>query len=455
MSVPDLVVTSRRVVTPDGVRPAAVVVAEGRVHDVVDPAVAPAAARTDDVGDLVVLPGLVDSHVHVNEPGRTDWEGFATATRAAAAGGVTTIVDMPLNSVPPTTTVAALRAKRAAAAHQAHVDVAFWGGAVPGNEADLPALAAEGVAGFKAFLCDSGVEEHPAFTPDTVGDLVARTGELDATLAVHAEDPEVVRTATAAVATLGGDPRRHTTWLAGRPAAAEEEAVTALVEAARRHGARVHVLHVSAAGAAALVGAARAEGLAVSGETCPHYLVLAAEDVPDGATECKCAPPIRECDNREALWGALAAGDLDAVVSDHSPCPPEAKCGDSGDFLAAWGGIASLQLGLPLVWTAARERDLGLADVARWMAQGPARVAGLRGKGALRPGADADLVVFDPDATWTIDAAALQHRHPVCPYHGREVTGQVRATYLRGEVVARDGRPVGGPRGRLLRREPA
>ena len=455
MSAPDLVVTSRRVVTPDGVRPAAVVVADGAVVAVVAPADAPDAARRDDVGDLVVLPGLVDSHVHVNEPGRTDWEGFATATRAAAVGGVTTIVDMPLNCVPPTTTVAALRAKRAAAAAQAHVDVAFWGGAVPGGEGEMAALHAEGVTGFKAFLCDSGVEEFPAFTPAAVDELVARTAALGATLVVHAEDPEVIASATAAVTTLGSDPRLHTTWLAGRPAAAEEQAVAALVAAARRHRARVHVLHVSAAGAAALVGAARAEGLAVSGETCPHYLVLAAEDVPDGATECKCAPPIRECDNREKLWGALAVGDLGAVVSDHSPCPPDAKCRDSGDFLAAWGGIASLQVGLPLVWTAARDRGHDLDDLAQWMAAAPARLAGLGGKGAIRPGADADLVVFDPDAVWTIDAAALQHRHRVCAYDERLVSGLVRTTYLGGRVVARDGEPVGEPQGRLLRRDPA
>jgi allantoinase len=447
--MPDLALVSRRVATPEGVRPAAVLTEAGRIAAVVAPQDAP--SHAEDLGDLALLPGLVDSHVHVNEPGRTHWEGFATATRAAAAGGVTTLVDMPLNSLPPTTSPAALAEKREAAAGKAHVDVAFWGGAVPGALEHLGALHAEGVLGFKAFLCDSGVEEYGHFPPEAIGEVLARTAALDALLIVHAEDPRVVGRATGAVAAAGDDPRRYATWLASRPPEAEVEAIAALLDAVRRTGGRVHVLHLSAAAALPLLAAARAEGLPVTVETCPHYLALAAEDVPDGATDHKCAPPIRDRANADGLWAGLADGTIDAIVSDHSPCPPEDKVPDSGDFIAAWGGIASLQLGLPIVWTAAAERGHGLADVVRWMAEGPARLAGLDRKGAIRPGADADLVVLDPDTRWTVEGAALHHRHPVTPYEGRTLRGRVEATYLRGRRI--DGAGGSEPAGRLLRRE--
>lgn len=445
MPAADLVLVSRRVVTPDGERPAAVVVAGERIVDVVAPEQAPDAAAVTDVGDLAVLPGFVDAHVHVNEPGRTAWEGYATATRAAAAAGITTLVDMPLNSLPPTTTVAALEEKRAAAEGQLHVDVALWGGVVPGSEAHLADLHAAGVLGFKAFTCDSGVPEYGHFAPDRLGELTARLSELGATLLVHAEDPDTVRAATAAVASAGADPRAYSTWLAGRPAEAEERAIAALVVAVQRSDARVHVLHLSAAGGLPLIAAARAAGVAITVETCPHYLTLAAEEIADGDTAAKCAPPIRDAANRERLWEALADGTIDAVVSDHSPAPPELKAVDTGDLVAAWGGIASLQLGPSLVWTEARRRGHTLSDLARWMAAGPARVAGLAGKGTLTPGADADLVIFDPEAVWTVDAAALHHRHPVSPYDGRELTGRAVTTYLRGRLVD----PSGAPEGRL------
>lgn len=455
MPAADLLLSSSRVLTPAGLRPATVVVAGGRIVDVaervdgVPPEDHPTAERVD-AGDLVVLPGLVDSHVHVNEPGRTHWEGFRTATRAAAAGGVTTIVDMPLNCLPPTTDVTALNVKRAAAAPAAFVDIAFWGGAVPANAAELAPLHRAGVRGFKAFLCDSGVPEYGSLDPADLVAVLRSTHDLGTTLIVHAEDPEACAAAAAtAEAQTRIDPRRYAAWLDRRPALAEVRAVQTLVDACRRTGGRVHVLHVSAAGAGEVVAEAKAEGLPITAETCPHYLTLHAEAVPDGATAHKCAPPIRERGNADRLWGLLADGTLDAVVSDHSPCPPEDKDLEDGDFLEAWGGIASLQLGLPLVWTEARRRGHDLADVVRWMASGPAGIAGLAGKGVLAPGADADLVLFDPDTTWPVDGAALEHRHPVTPYHGREVTGRVVATFLRGVQIVRDGLPVGPPTGQL------
>ncbi len=422
----DLVLRSRRVVTPDGERRAAVCVHNGRIAAVEPYDAVPGA----DVGDLVLLPGLVDTHVHVNEPGRTEWEGFATATRAAAAGGVTTILDMPLNSLPPTTSVPALEVKRRAAARQSTVDIGFWGGAVPGNLADLAPLAAAGVYGFKCFLADSGVPEFP---PLSVDGLERAVQQVDALFIVHAEDPAALRPAPAS--------DLYVDFLASRPPAAEDRAVAAVLGVARRTGARVHILHLSSAHALPLLAAARRDGVRASAETCPHYLALAAEEVPDGATEYKCCPPIRDAANREALWEALGAGVLDCVVSDHSPCPAPLK---RGDFASAWGGIASLQLGLPVVWTQARQRGYGLADVVRWMAQRPAEVAGVRGKGRIAVGYDADLVAFAPDERFLVDPARLHHRHPVTPYAGRQLYGVVHRTWLRGSPVTDE------PRGRLM-----
>ncbi len=422
----DLVLRSRRVVTPDGERPAAVFVHNGRIASVGSYD----AVSGEDLGELALLPGLVDTHVHVNEPGRTDWEGFATATRAAAAGGVTTLLDMPLNSIPPTTTVPALDAKRRAATGRSFVDVGFWGGAVPGNEADLGPLAAAGVFGFKCFLVDSGVPEFPPLSP---AELERALRAVDALFIVHAEDPSALRAAPPSA--------RYADFLASRPPAAETRAVAAVLDAARRTGARVHILHLSAAEALPLLSAARRDGVRVTAETCPHYLALDAADVPDGATEFKCCPPIRDAANRDALWRALGDGVLDCVVSDHSPCPPALK---RGDFARAWGGIASVQLGLPVVWTGARQRGYGLVDVVRWMAERPAGIAGVPGKGRIAVGYDADLVAFAPDETFVVDPARLRHRHPVTPYAGQRLSGVVHRTWLRGVPV------TGEPHGRLL-----
>jgi allantoinase len=451
MDAPDLVVRGRRVVTGGGLVAAAVHVRDGVIETVTGYDQVPAGCEVMEAEEAVVMPGLVDTHVLVNEPGRTDWEGFDSATRAAAAGGVTTIVDMPLNSLPPTTSVASLQAKRAAAAGKCHVDVAFWGGIVPGNLAELAGLDGAGVAGFKAFLVDSGVPEFPAVE---VGELEAAMGalaSLGALTVVHAERPEPV--AVAAAVAAGEDPRAYRTWLRSRPDSAEAEAVAAVAGLSRRLRARSHVLHLSSAEALEPLRRARADAVPISAETCPHYLTLAAEQVPDGATLFKCAPPIRARANRERLWGALAGGDISMVCSDHSPCPPERKRLEDGDFMAAWGGISSLQLGLPVVWSAARRRGHTLADLAEWMCLAPARLVGLdHRKGAILPGRDADLVLLDPDASFTVDPASLYHRHPVTPYADRVLHGVVRATYLRGRL-AWDGRGFAGPRGRLLAKE--
>ncbi|BAL91593.1 putative allantoinase [Actinoplanes missouriensis 431] len=435
----DLVVRSRRVFTPEGEQPAAVAVTDGRIV-AIHPCDAEVPAAEDvDLGDDALLPGLVDTHVHVNEPGRTEWEGFATATRAAAAGGVTTIIDMPLNSLPPTVNAEALRIKQAAAAGQCHVDVGFWGGAIPGNAGDLPGLHAAGVFGFKAFLADSGVPEFP---PVDAGQLAEAMGAVEALFVVHAEDPEHLRDAASSAA--------YTDFLDSRPAGAEHAAVATAIAVARETGRRVHILHLSAASALPLIAQARIDGVRVTAETCPHYLTLDAGEIPDGATEFKCCPPIRDAANADQLWAALADGLITCVVSDHSPCTPELKRRDTGDFAAAWGGIASVQLGLPVMWTAARERGHTLSDVVKWMAHRPADLAGLRQKGRIAVGADADLVAFRPDAEFTVDARALHHRNPLTPYAGRVVKGVVGTTWLRGSRVTGD-----APGGRFLRRETA
>ncbi|SET90219.1 allantoinase AllB [Geodermatophilus poikilotrophus] len=432
-----LVVRARRVLLPDGGRAAAVHTADGRITAVTGFDDAPAGAVTL-ADDEVLLPGLVDSHVHVNEPGRTEWEGFATATRAAAAGGVTTVVDMPLNSIPPTTSVEALHVKRRAAEGQVAVDVAFWGGVVPGNLDQLRPLHDAGVVGFKCFLLDSGVPEFPPLDDADLRAALTELAGVDALLIAHAEDADVI---AAAPPPAGA---RYPAFLASRPPAAEETAIGRLVAAARDTGGRAHVVHLADADALPLLRRARVEGVRVTVETCPHYLTFAAEEVPDGDTAFKCCPPIRESRHREALWAALADGDVDLVVSDHSPCTPELKRLDVGDFGLAWGGIASLQVALPAVWTGARARGLDLSQVARWMSAAPARLAGLPQKGAIAVGRDADLVVFAPEERWRV--GELLHRNPVTPYAGRELTGVVRRTWLRGEETD------GTPRGRLLGR---
>ncbi len=436
-----VVIRSRRVVLPEGERPADVLVRDGKIAAVAEHGSLTADVVTD-LGGIALLPGLVDTHVHVNEPGRTEWEGFATATRAAAAGGVTTIIDMPLNSIPPTTTVDGLEAKRKIAEGQAWVDLGFWGGAIPGNTADLEPLHDAGVFGFKSFLAPSGVDEFPHVEQADLELALAEQARIGALAIIHAEDPAVLEAAPQRPGTHYRD------FLASRPDDAEAAAVARLLDTARRTGARVHILHVSSAAVLPLLRQAREDGVRVTAETCPHYLTLAAEEVPDGDTAFKCCPPIRDESNRDQLWTALANGEFIAVVSDHSPSTPDLKLlqkyGGSGDFAAAWGGIASLQLGLPAIWTEARKRGHSLSDVVRWMAAGPASLVGLTGtKGAIAVGNDADLVAFDADGSFAVIAEDLHHRNPVTPYAGKTLTGAVRTTWLRGRVVDVTAQPFG------------
>jgi allantoinase len=440
----DLVLRSQRVVLPDGEQPAAVCVSGGVVAAILPPDAAVSATRDKQLGALALLPGLVDTHVHINEPGRTEWEGFESATRAAALGGVTTLIDMPLNSLPPTTTADALAEKRAAAKEQISVDVGFWGGAVPGNRPDLAALYEAGAFGFKCFLADSGVPEFPALDAVEFEATARRAAELGALLIVHAEDQHLLGGAAGGGA--AASVTEFASFVASRPDEAESAAVARVLAVSRRTGARVHILHLSSAKSLPLIEEAKAGGVRVTVETCPHYLVFAAEEVPDGATEYKCCPPIRSAANRERLWEALDRGLIDFIVSDHSPCTPELKQRAAGDFATAWGGIASVQLALPAVWTEARRRGWNLGRVAELMARRTADFVGLPHKGRIAVGCDADLVAFDADAEFTVDGAALAHRNSLTPYQGRTLTGHVQATYLRGQRVGAK------PHGKLLRR---
>jgi len=443
---------STRVITPQGLTPATLVTEAGRFVDL--QIGSGATVDVHDFGDAVLLPGLVDTHVHINEPGRTEWEGFATATRAAAAGGVTTLVDMPLNCVPETISVAALEAKRFTARAKTWVDWAAWGGVVRGNADCIRPLADAGVPGFKCFLIHSGID---GFACVDEADLRSALKELKGTglpLLAHAEASGPVDTATAALIRTSADWRLYKTHLASRPDDAEIEAIAWLIRLAEEFQTPIHIVHLATACALPLIEDARARRIPITFETCPHYLHFAAEEIPDGATEHKCAPPIRRADNRERLWKALEEGLIDFVATDHSPCPPEMKHRDVGLFDKAWGGIASLGLALPVLWTGMCERGLAIERIAEWMAAGPARLAGLTGKkGALAPGGDADFVVFDPEPQWTVTPDDLHFRHKTSPYLGAKLRGKVRETWLRGERIYGNGEFPGEPRGQELVRQ--
>ena len=445
MSTPSLIIRGRTVVSSDAVGPASIHILNEKIIAVRDFADVVAGCEIVEASDSdVVMPGLVDTHVHINSPGRSEWEGFPTATRAAAAGGVTTVIDMPLNSIPPTTTLPGFNEKLKTAKDASFVDVGFWGGVVPGNTAELARMFAAGVVGFKCFLVPSGVDEFQHVTEDDLREAMPELSRLGALLIVHAELPGPMQT------TAKTDDTDYETFLHSRPRAAENEAVALIIRLSREFDTRVHIVHLSSAEALPLLRAAQAEGVKISAETCPHYLHFTAETVPAGATEFKCCPPIREAENREQLWQGLADGTIDFVVSDHSPCPASMKLRDTGDFLAAWGGIASLQLRLPVVWTEARRRGFSLRDVTNWLCANPARQVSLESrKGALAVGCDADVVIWNPDREFTVDAAQLEHRHKITPYEGEHLLGVVEKTFLRGRKIY-DGAVGDTPVGRLI-----
>jgi allantoinase len=439
---------SSRVVTPEGVRPAAVIVEQGRIQAVRSPGDPPRNATVHNFGDLVILPGLVDSHVHVNEPGRTEWEGFATATRAAAAGGYTTLVDMPLNCLPETTTVAALEAKRHAATGQCLVDWAPWGGLTGQNEKHLEPLAAAGVAGFKCFLVDPGIDGLAMIGKQELEDALPTVARIGLPLLVHAELAEHLYQCGDA-----DDWRQYATYLRSRPDESELAAIRMLIGLCRKYRFPLHIVHLSTGLALDDLARARSEGLPITVETCPHYLHLVAEEIPAGATLFKCAPPIRSRDNREALWQGLRDGVIDLIATDHSPCPPSMKRIEEGNFRTAWGGIASLSVAISVIWTEMRKRVLPIENLARWMSAQPAKLAGLEGrKGAIAAGCDADLVVFDPDAEFTLSTEDLHYRHLVSPYLGERLHGRVQTTFLGGTAVFEQRSFPNPPIGRELRR---
>ena len=449
---PDLVVRSRQVVTSEDVGPASIHIRSGKIAALGSYDEAPGGCPVFDAGESVVMPGLVDTHVHINEPGRTEWEGFASATRAAAAGGVTTLIEMPLNSIPATTTKQALEEKVSTAQGQCHADTGFWGGVVPGNAGDLRGLYQVGAFGFKCFLVPSGVPEFVCVTEADLRAALPELSSMGAVLLAHSELPGPIESAAATL--KGADPKKYSTWLQSRPREAENRAIELLIRLSQEFKVPVHIVHLSSSDALPAIRRAKEEGVSLTVETCPHYLTFAADEIPDGATEFKCAPPLRERENQEKLWTALEDGLIDFVATDHSPCPPEMKGREAGDFLQAWGGIASLQLSLPAVWTQARQRGFALRKMTEWLCRAPARLAGLENrKGTIAVGYDADLVVWNPEAEFVVEPEKLHHRHKLTPYLGRELYGVVGATFLRGKKIYSEGSFSGDPAGTILKRE--
>jgi allantoinase len=456
MSAPDLIIRGKRVLAGDAAEPApaAIHVQHGVITAVAPFDDAPSGSPVYEAGDDLVMPGIVDTHVHINEPGRAHWEGFTTATHAAAAGGVTTLIEMPLNSIPATTTAPAFREKLAAAAGKLWADVGFWGGVVPGNLHELGPLWQEGVFGFKCFLVPSGVEEFLHVSEDDLKFAMPVLAKLGAPLLAHSEDPAIIEAASAAAGKMPAN--RHSSWLASRHAEAETKAIEMLTRLAAISKTRLHIVHVSSSSALELIRKAKFAGTLITAETCPHYLTFAAGEIPDGAAEFKCAPPIREAENRDRLWDALGDGTLDFIASDHSPCPPEMKRKDTGDFFAAWGGISSLELALSAVWTSARSHGYPVGRITEWLCRGPARLAGLaRQKGTIAEGHDADFVIWSPEAVFRVDPEKLHQRHKLTPYAGCDLHGAVTVTFLRGRKIFERGEFPAGPIGNILKRTSA
>ncbi|MGV3636967.1 MAG: allantoinase AllB [Flavobacteriales bacterium] len=439
---------STRVITPNGVIEATLILGDGKIQDVLPGRVVQEGIPFESVGDKVIMPGVIDAHVHINEPGRTEWEGFETATKAAAAGGITTMVEMPLNASPVTTTVDALKEKREAAKGKLHVNVGFYGGVIPTNFDDLDGLLSAGVFGIKAFLTHSGIDEFPNVSEADLRKALPILNRHDAKLLVHCE---LESPSTVTLSPSKRNPRSYAEYLASRPAKWEIDAIALMIRLNEEYDVHVHIVHVSAAEALPLIRQAKKRGLRITAETCPHYLMFCAEDIPDGATEYKCAPPIRKRANNELLWEALKDGTLDFVATDHSPAPPDIKEQQSGDFMKAWGGIAGLQFLLPAFWTGAKERGFSLEDITRLLCSAPADFLGLKQKGRISPGCDADLVIWDPEASFVVKGEMIQHRHRLTPYAGRTLFGLVERTILEGDTVRKGGLAKSPTRSAMLR----
>jgi allantoinase len=438
---------SKRIVTPQGTQPGALLLEGEKIRAICRPSEIPPHAVTHDCGNDALLPGLVDTHVHINQPGRTEWEGFRTATRAAAAGGYTTLVDMPLNCLPETTTVDALEEKRAAAQGECFVDWAPWGGAVADNQQHILPLARAGVLGFKCFLIYPGCDGFTMIDQQQLEAALPFIAESGLPLLVHAELAGPIDAATDGL--LYADWRSYATYLASRPDQAELEAIRLMIRLCRRYRFRLHIVHLSTSLALEELRAARAEGLPITVETCPHYLHFAAEEIADGATLLKCAPPIRSKENQQQLWRGLRDGTIDMVVTDHSPCPPAMKREDIGRFDLAWGGIAGISLALSIIHTECSRRGFTLDNIVRWMSSAPAALAGISHRaGTLEAGRDANFVIFDTEAEFTVTADKLHYRHVISPYLNERLRGVVKATYLRGSAVYREDAFAAEPLGR-------
>ena len=439
----DRVLRSKTVVTPNSTSPAAIAIKNGIIEGIF-PFDEVLETKEDLTLNEALLPGVVDTHVHINEPGRTEWEGFTTATNAAAAGGVTTVIDMPLNSIPPTVSVDALKTKQAAAKDKCRIDVGFWGGAIPGNLSHLIPLQNSGVFGFKSFLLHSGVDEFPAISLPELKEAMNTLAPVDGLLIIHAEDDSTISNSPSP------NSKNYEDFLNSRPRSAENIAIANVINLAQETGARVHILHLSSAEALDMIVKAKAAGIKISAETCPHYLSLSAEEVSEGLTQYKCCPPIREQENQDKLWEGVLSGVIDFIASDHSPCTPDLKVPELGDFQKAWGGISSLELGLSIIWTAGARYNITLSDLAQWLSTKPAQFAGVSGKGSISVGNDADIIAFDPEHVREIDAAKLHHRNPVSPYNGKHLRGYVTHTWLRGTLIYQQGEFKGAPQGKFL-----
>lgn len=440
----EFAIRSKRIVTPKGVKDGFVMINDGKIADVVSALPEGYFTRVVEVGDNVLMPAVIDPHVHINEPGRTEWEGFDTATKAAIAGGIGMMVDMPLNSSPVSTTVKAFEEKLVAAQTKLHTNVGFWGGIVPGNESEIEGLIEKGVLGFKAFLTHSGIDEFPNVTEEDLRKAMPIITKHNLPLLVHCELTTNDRPATT-------DVRSYKQYVASRPKEWEDNAIAMMLNLCEQYNCHVHIVHISSANSIEQIAKAKQRGLPVTVETAQHYLYFNAEDIPDGNTAFKCAPPIREKANNEQLWQALKAGVIDLVATDHSPAPPSMKCLETGDFTKAWGGIASIQFALPVLWTAAKRKGFAIHDVVKWLCENPAHLAGVsQSKGKIQQGYDADLAVLDAEGTFVVMESMIEHRHKITPYLNETLDGVVEQTYLAGVQVYDNGNLLKPNQGKVV-----